>query len=191
MVSPARRISFIVAIVTVLWTPTLLTTTPDPVMAQSSTTETSARKLERFRVAAGVGNHLGGFGLEAELFVLDSRLSLLGGAGFMGGLNGAAAVRSYFLARQHHGAFVSVGISPLSAEQDCLVRQEPTVGGDCGPIAVPYGPGVAAGYRFEVDRGFSVEAVIGGGWVERVKPHSGIEKGDVYPLFGLTVGYGF
>lgn len=109
----------------------------------------------------------------------------------MGGLNGAAAVRSYLVAREHHGAFVSVGISPLSAQQLCLVREEPTVGGDCGPTTVPYGPGAAAGYRFEVDRGFSVEAVIGGGWVEWVEPYRGIENGDVYPLFGLTVGYGF
>lgn len=187
-----RRTFLLVSFAALLWAPMLLSTMPEPGVAQSSSPEPTGRKLERFRVAAGLGNYLGGFGLQGEVFVLDSRLSLMGGVGHMGGLNGAGAVRSYFVARQHHGGFLSIGISPLIAQTNCYVEGEPDLpgSGDCGPSTVARGPGVGAGYRYEMVGGFSVEGMIGGGWVEWVEPYRGIENGDVYPLFALTLGYG-
>lgn len=103
-----RRTFLLGPFAALLWTPVLLTTVSEPGVAQSSSPETTVRKLERFRVAAGLGNF----------------------------------------------------------------------------------PGVGAGYRYEMDAGFSVEGIIGGGWVEWVEPYRGIGNGDVYPLFALTLGYG-
>lgn len=187
-----RRTFLLVPFAALLWTPVLLTTVPEPGLAQSPSPETTGRKLERFRVAGGLGNYLGGLGVQGEVFVLDSRLSLVGGVGLMAGLHGAGAVRSYFVARHHHGGFLSVGVSPLIAQTNCYVGVEPDLTGsdDCGPATVARGPGVGAGYRYEMDEDFSVEGVIGAGWVEWVEPYRGIEKGDLYPLFALTPGYG-
>lgn len=186
------RTFLLVPFAALLWTSVLLTTVPEPGVAQSSSPETTGRNLGRFRVAAGLGNYLGGFGLQGEVFVADSRLSLAGGVGYMGGLNGAGAVRSYFVARQHHGGFLSIGVSPLITQTNCYMGVEPDLAGtgDCGPATVARGPGVGAGYRYQMDGCFSVEGVIGAGWVEWVEPYRGIENGDVYPLFALTLVYG-
>lgn len=187
-----RRTFLLGPFAALLWTPVLLTTVSEPGVAQSSSPENSVRKLDRFRVAAGLGNYPGGLGLQGEVFVLDSRLSLVGGVGHVEGLHGAGAVRSYFVARQHHGGFLSVGVSPLIAQANCYVGAEPKLpgDGDCDRSTVAHGPGIGAGYRYEMDGGFSVEGIIGGGRVRWVEPHRGIEDGEIYPLFALTLGYG-
>lgn len=167
---------------------------PEPLAGQTPSSDLAGRDLKQFRIAAGVGNYVGGVGLQGEIFLVDSKLSLVGGVGQAGeifdvrDLNGAVAVRGYFLARAHHGGFLSGGISPLTAVQTCIDSQGSS---DCSQEIVADGPGISAGYRFETNAGFSVEGLIGYGWVQWVEANRGIEQGDGYPLYALTVGYSF
>lgn len=168
----------------------LILLTPSGLFGQSTEKRPDQQNPERLRVAAGVGDYLGGVGIQGELFLLD-RVSLVAGVGNPAELKRTAAVRGYIVKRLHHAVFAGGGFSPLGAQENCVPAPGLPDSVHCSTV-VPKGPSVRAGYRFDIDSGLSVEGMIGMGWIGwGVGSEHEIDQGDWDPIAGLTVGYSF
>jgi hypothetical protein len=135
----------------------------------------------RYTATAGVGNSMGWFGVQGERYLLDERLSIFAGVGWVPSLGRgdrrgpgfAAGVRS-FTSGARHRLFVEGSASPV-------VRT--TAGGvGGGPY---YGPGLQGGYQFVSPSGFTLMLSIGAGYALGVP-----RGGDPWArVAGVGLGY--
>lgn len=116
-------------------------------------------------VLGGIGNSLGGYGLQAEYYLGGGRFSVFGGMGYYSGgdddnypsgLAGAGGARVYAGGVRHRG-FLELAVAPLGGTyvtyDDELVDQ-----------AMIYGPSAQVGYQLVKDSGFTFMASAGIGY---------------------------
>jgi hypothetical protein len=160
--------------------PLLLLASAQLLVAQSWA---GARPLgdRRYTATAGVGNSMGWFGVQGERYLLDERLSIFAGLGWMPSLGRgdrhgpsfAAGVRS-FTSGAKHRLFLEGSASPVVRE---------TAGGAVG--GPYYGPGLQAGYQFVSPGGFTLMLSLGAGYALGVP-----RGGDPWArVAGLGLGY--
>jgi len=119
-------------------------------------------------VTAGVGNTMGWFGLQAERYFAQERLSAFLGAGYTpsidqgdpSGPTFAVGLRGFTAGIKHRG-FLALSVSQLFVES----------GFSENPRRL-YGPGLEAGYQFASRGGFTVMAALGVGYA------SGVPEGE-------------
>lgn len=132
-------------------------------------------------LTAGVGNAMGWFGVQAERYFAQERLSGFLGAGYTpsldqgdpSGLTFAAGIRG-FTAGVKHRAFLALSVSQIFIES----------GFTANPRRL-YGPGLEVGYQFVSRGGFTLMASLGVG----VAPGVPEGESEVGGLLGLGLGY--
>ena len=117
-------------------------------------------------VLAGVGNELGGWGIQAEYYLAAARYSVFAGIGYLvadqdddrrpNGVAGAVGGRVFTKGFRHRG-FLEVSYSPL-------VATYVTLNEELFEQAILYGPGVQAGYQFVSNGGFTFMISLGVGY---------------------------
>lgn len=114
-------------------------------------------------VTAGIGNTMGWFGLQAERYFAQERLSAFLGAGYTPSINAgdpsgptfAVGFRGFTAGIKHRG-FLSLSVSQLFVESSFERPRR------------LYGPGLEAGYQFASRGGFTVIAGLGIGYAPGV-----------------------
>jgi hypothetical protein len=133
-------------------------------------------------VTAGIGNSMGWFGTQGELYFGHTRLSAFGGLGYTPsldpgdptGITGAAGFRAYTNGIKHRG-FLELSLSQV------VVQTGPAGG------SRHYGPGLQAGYQYTALGGFTL--LVSGGVGVALGLDGNANVGEVQPLLGLGVGY--
>jgi hypothetical protein len=137
----------------------------------------------RLGLMGGVGNTMGWLGASIELYMAHSRLSVVGGWGYVpesdrgppATVAFAAAARRY-TAGPRHRAYVELSLS-------LLVISETVVAGLGTEVGRHYGPGVSIGYHYTARRGFTLLVGGGVGWavgLDRVEPILNIGLGHTW-----------
>lgn len=117
----------------------------------------AAQDAPRASVLVGFGNALGWIGGQVEGYVADGRVSGFAGFGYMpnlasdvgDGFAGALGVRAFTAGNRHRG-LLEVSLSVLSNTVSS------TFGGDVLDESRNYGPGIAVGYQFIGNGGFTI-----------------------------------
>jgi hypothetical protein len=135
---------------------------------------------------AGVGNASGWFGGQVEGYVARGRVSGFVGLGYMpnllndegSGVAGAVGVRGFTGGDRHRG-LLEISISALSSWTSS------TWGSNEVQSGRNYGPGVAVGYQFIGNGGFTVMLTLGAG-LDGGEPDFG---SSLKPTLGAGFGY--
>jgi len=122
----------------------------------------AAQEPPRASVLAGVGNAFGWFGGQLEAHLAQGRFSGFAGLGYMpnllddegSGIASAVGIRAFTSGTRHRG-FLELSLSALSNNVSS------TFVGEVLDKDISYGPGVAVGYQFISDAGFTM--VLSGG----------------------------
>ena len=145
-----------------------------------------AQDAPRASVLAGFGNAFGWIGAQVEGYVAEGRVSAFAGLGYMpnllndegSGIAGAVGVRAFTGGSRHRG-LLEISLTALSNTVSS------TFGGDVLEKDRHYGPGIAVGYQFVGDGGFT--AMLSGGVGvddEGLDP----ENSRLQPTIGIGVG---
>ena len=145
----------------------------------------AAQDAPKASVLAGFGNALGWIGGQVQGYVAQGRVSGFAGFGYMpnlvsdegGGFAGALGIRAFTAGNRHRG-LLEVSLSVLSGTVSS------TFGSDIIDESRNYGPGIAAGYQFIGDGGFTI-MLTGGVDDEEFDP----EGSKLQPTAGIGVGY--
>jgi hypothetical protein len=141
---------------------------------------TSTRRVAT--LAAGIGNVMGWFGLQAEGYFARERLSAFAGAGYTpsidpgdpSGATFAVGLRAFTTGVKHRG-YLELSLSQLAVESGFTTNPRRF-----------YGPGLEAGYQFASRGGFTFMASAGVGYAPGV-PEGEREVGEILALgFGYT-----
>jgi opacity protein-like surface antigen len=132
-------------------------------------------------VTAGLGNAMGWYGAQGELYIWADRVTAFMGLGYTprdfdfdpSGITGAIGARGYTGGRRHRG-FVELSFSQVAVQHYPLPQQL-------------YGPGLQVGYQFVSRRGITFLTSAGAGYARMRGPVDG--DSPVYALLGLGVGY--
>jgi len=144
--------------------------------------------IHHFTLIAGLGNDMGGFGVQGEKYFRQGRFSVFSGFGYTpeddrypGGPAVAAGVRG-FTAGTNHRAFLEISISQMT-----------TVSFDAHPPdgQKVYGPGLQAGYHHTAGGGFTFMVSVGAGYGIGTEFLNPVYKDpdSVHVLGGLGLGY--
>jgi hypothetical protein len=138
-----------------------------------------------FSVTGGLGNAVGGLGVQGERYWRDGRLSVFVGVGYVPGsdeepnlptgLAAAAGCRTFFGGRKHR-VFVEGSVSQVAGEW--WVEANGSL-----EQARRYGPGVQVGYQLITGRGLTLASSVGVGYAV------GAKYDKTYLLAGLAIGY--
>jgi len=152
-----------------------------------STVPVTAQDAPRVSVLAGIGNAFGWIGGQVEAYVAQGRVSGFAGLGFMpnvlnhegDGIAGAVGIRGFTPGNRHRG-LLEISLSALSNTVSS------TFGSDVVEKSRSYGPGVAIGYQFIANTGFTI-LVSGGVGLddEGLDP----EGSRLQPTAGIGIGY--
>jgi len=131
----------------------------------------------------------GWIGGQVEGYLARGRVSGFGGAGYVpnvvgdggDGLAGALGLRGFTSGLRHRG-LLEVSLTVLS------VSSSSTFGGDVVDESRNYGPGVAAGYRFMSEGGFTTTLTLGVG-LDDDRLDLGSEGRSAQATLGIGLGY--
>jgi hypothetical protein len=146
-----------------------------------------AQEPPRASVLAGFGNAFGWIGGQVEAYVAQGRLSGFAGLGYMpnllanegDGVAGAVGIRAFTGGSRHRG-LSELSLSALSNDVSS------TFGGEVLEKDISYGPGVAVGYQFIGDGGFTIMLTGGVGLDDdEFDP----EGSKLQPTLGIGLGY--
>jgi hypothetical protein len=135
----------------------------------------------RYTATAGVGNSMGWFGVQGERYMLDERISIFAGVGWVPSLDpgggdrpGFAAGLRSFTSGPKHRFFAELSASPVVRATGGAADGRPY-----------YGPGLQGGYQFVSPGGFTLMASIGAGYALGLP-----RTGDPWAReAGLSLGY--
>ena len=130
-------------------------------------------------VTGGIGNVMGWFGLQAERYVTDERISGFVGLGYTPSVDGsasgptfAAGIRGFTRGATNRG-FLSLSISQIVVESNVANPQQ------------LYGPALEVGWQYVARGGFTMLASAGVGYAPGVS--QGLKK--VHEVVALGFGY--
>lgn len=158
----------------------------------AQTSEKAPPTARDYTVAAGVGNALGWLGVRAEAYLSGDRLSAFAGLGYTPGdrldntgATAALGVRGY-MGGDHHRALLELSVSQLAQES---ILERNATGNLVQRGQRRYGPGLAVGYQYVADSGFT--AMLSGGVGVAIGLDDRLAASPVSPMANLALGYTF